>query len=63
MVDLADILRAIDRRKQKLLLFAEAALPPERFQPFRKLLLDELGNSGLVKDLRGLFGSDGSKSR
>ena len=62
MVELADILRPLDRRKQKILLAAETALSPEAFRAFRKLFLDELGYSGLVKDLQGLFGSDRQKS-
>ena len=35
----------------RLLLLAEAALPQRQFQAFRKLVLDEMGNTGLEQDL------------
>ena len=35
----------------RLLLLAEAALPQRQFQAFRKLVLDEIGNTGLEQDL------------
>lgn len=63
MVLLEDILTAIDRRKGKVLLCAQTALAPPAFKAFRKLFLNEFGNSGLVKDLQGLYGSDRQKSR
>lgn len=58
---LDEILSAIDRKKSRILLFAEASLPASQFQAFRKLVLDELGTSGLVTELKKLY-SD-SKAR
>jgi hypothetical protein len=63
MVELADVLDRIKPRMRKILLCAEASLSPEAYKPFRKLVLDEFGNSGLVKDLQGLYKSERQKSR
>ena len=63
MVDLADIRALINRRKSKILLYAESSLAPGPYLAFRKLLLDELGNSGLEKDLQGLYRMDRQNSR
>jgi hypothetical protein len=51
MVVIEVIRELLNARKRKLLLFAEAALPHGQFQAFRKLVLDELGNTGLEQDL------------
>ena len=45
------IREVLNVRKRRLLLFAEAALPQGQFQAFRKLVLDEMGNTGLEQDL------------
>lgn len=45
------IREVLNVRKRRLLLFAEAALPQAQFQAFRKLVLDEMGNTGLEQDL------------
>jgi hypothetical protein len=45
------IVRALNSRKHRVLLLAEAALPAERFQAFRKLFLGEFGRDGLERDL------------
>ena len=63
MVELDEVLGAIDRRKGNILLFAEAAMLPHAFIAFRKLLLNELGNSGLGKELQVLFAADRKKAR
>lgn len=52
---LEEVLAAIDRKKARILLFAESSLPASQYQAFRKLVLDELGNSGLVSDLKRLY--------
>ena len=57
MVRLQDIVELLNPRKNRLLLYAEAALPERQFAAFRKLLLDELGNGGLIKDLERLDGT------
>jgi hypothetical protein len=51
MVMLEAIREVLNVGKRRLLLFAEAALPQGQFQAFRKLLLDEMGNTGLEQDL------------
>ena len=51
MVVIEAIREALNVRKRRLLLFAEAALPPGQFQAFRKLVLEELGSMGLEQDL------------
>ena len=45
------IREVLNVRKRRVLLFAEAALPQAQFQAFRKLVLEELGNTGLEQDL------------
>ena len=51
MVMVEAIREVLNVRKRRLLLFAEAALPQAQFQAFRKLVLDEMGNTGLEQDL------------
>lgn len=49
---IVDVIREVlNVRKRRLLLFAEAALPPSQFQAFRKLVLNEMGEAGLEQDL------------
>lgn len=48
--------KLIGKRLSEVLLIAEAALPQSQFQAFRKLTLDQFGNSGLGKDLDEAFG-------
>lgn len=51
MVAIEVIRELLNFRKRRLLLFAEAALPQAQFKAFRKLVLDELGVTGLEQDL------------
>ena len=51
MVTLQTLIDAINGRKHKVLLFAQAALPPQQFEAFRKLFLNEFGRNGLEQDL------------
>lgn len=51
MVVIEAIREVLNLRKRRLLLFAEAALPQGQFQAFRKLVLEELGSTGLEQDL------------
>jgi hypothetical protein len=51
MVMLDAIVQALNARKNRVLLFAQAALPQERFQAFRKLFLGEFGRDGLEREL------------
>lgn len=52
MISFDDLATALAERKRRLLLVAETALPASQFAAFRKVLLDELGESGLLADLR-----------
>ena len=51
MVTRADIKAAIDLRITNVLDTAEAALPPERFKAFRRVVLRAFGDRGLTADL------------
>ena len=51
MVIVEAIREVLNVRKRRLLLFAEAALPPDQFRAFRKLVVEELGSTGLEQDL------------
>lgn len=54
------IMSLVNRRVTRLLDVAETALPGERFQPFRKIMLEEFGRNGLEKELVDLcYGSTG----
>jgi hypothetical protein len=53
----------INPRINQLLLVAETALPPSQFQAFRKITLNEFGNSGLGKELDRLFKEKQYKER
>lgn len=44
----------INKRLNKVLLFAESSLPRSQFLAFRKLTLDEFGKSGIEKELEWL---------
>jgi hypothetical protein len=63
MVTLDDIINTVKPRINKVLLFAQSSLPEHQFQAFRKLLLDELGNSGLNKDFARLFDHEAPQDR
>ena len=52
------VIEALNARKNKVLLFAQAALPPERFQAFRKLFLGEFGRNGLERELARIIASE-----
>lgn len=56
MVIVDAVREVLNVRKGRLLLFAEAAMPPTQFQAFRKLLLNELGEAGLEQDLVRVVG-------
>lgn len=54
MLTLPAILAALNPRKNRVLRYAEAALPETQFRAFRGLLLDEFGREGLERDLERL---------
>ncbi len=45
------LMQLINSRLKKILEVAALSLTPEKFQIFRKIVLDEFGKSGLVKEL------------
>jgi hypothetical protein len=45
----------LNRRKHKLLLAAESAMPSDQFRSFRKQVLNELGLSGFLRDLQDVL--------
>lgn len=55
MVSIVSVLELVEtllnRRKHKLLLAAETAMPANQFRSYRKQVLNELGKSGFCKDL------------
>jgi hypothetical protein len=59
-----DAIKAIiNPRLNRTLWFAQLAMPDEKFQVFRKLLLDEFGKRGLEGDLDRLLGSASEQER
>jgi hypothetical protein len=63
MVTLGLLVQMINSRKNRLLLVAEAALPPTQFQAFRRVVLDEFGKSGLERELEQAFAEDCKKDK
>jgi len=53
----------INPRINQLLLVAQSSLPDSQFQAFRKIMLNEFGNSGLGKELDRLFKENRYKER
>jgi hypothetical protein len=51
MIAVATLLDLLNARKNRVLLYAEAALPQSQFNAFKKLFLDEFGRSGLEGQL------------
>lgn len=50
MTDPRELMAPVNRRLNRVLTAAEAALPQDQFKAFRKLALDEFGRSGLEQD-------------
>lgn len=44
--DIEKIFQIYDEAKNKILLYVESSVSPQQFKALRKLILDELGNSG-----------------
>ncbi len=45
----------LSQSRNKILIIGEVALHPSQFKAFRKLVLDELGQSGLESDLEKIL--------
>ena len=50
------ILPLVNARLNRVLLIAQAALPEHQFEAFRRLILDEFGRAGLIRDLDTILG-------
>jgi hypothetical protein len=59
MLKLADVVTLLNHRKNRVLRYAEAALPEKQFRAFRGLVLDEFGREGLEGDLERLMAERG----
>jgi hypothetical protein len=55
MVNPDKIVRALNRHITKILDAAEAAIPPERYQAFRRIVLRELGKDEFELELNRLY--------
>ncbi len=53
------ILPLVNARLNRVLLIAQAALPQHQFEAFRRLILDEFGRTGLIRDLDTISGQTG----
>lgn len=58
-----DIANLANRRIGLLLDVAEAALPPERFAAFRRIMLREFGSEGFAADVERLLNGDKATER
>ena len=63
MVNKEDIRILINPRLNRVLTAVELSVPKDKYGTCRKLILNEFGNSGLVRDLEELFGGSGNKDR
>jgi hypothetical protein len=54
MVTKEDIERAVSPRINRILLYVQTGMPSSQYDACRKLILDELGKSGLSRDLEKL---------
>lgn len=63
MVSKEDIRMLINPRLNRILTAMELSVPKDKYGTCRKVILDEFGNSGLVRELEELFGGSGSKDR
>lgn len=51
MLDREELTNIINPRINRILQYAEAALPQSQFRAFRRLVLNEFGDNGMVQDL------------
>jgi len=63
MVTREQIQELINPRLNKVLLIAQSSLSKSQFEAFRKLFLDEFGNSGLGTDLERIYKEFKHKAR
>jgi|GEM_PF-1099616 len=60
-LDPRDVIALVQARVKRVLDLAELAIPADKFERFRTLVLDEFGHKGLQRDLGGAEtgGADG----
>ncbi|WP_188708446.1 hypothetical protein [Polaromonas eurypsychrophila] len=58
MMLLDHLLEAVNARKNRALLVAEASLSESQFRAFRRLFLDEFGRNGLETELARIVAED-----
>lgn len=63
MVSQVQVMELVNYRVTRILLVAEASLPASQFQAFRKVVLNEFGRNGLVRELERLADHKGSEER
>ena len=63
MVALSVIIGLLNQHKSRVLLFAQAALPDQQYQAFRRLFLDEFGKSGFEGELARVLNEEQHKDR
>jgi hypothetical protein len=63
MVSQVQVMELVNYRVTRILLVAEASLPASQFQAFRKLVLNEFGRNGLVRELERLEDHGGLEER
>ncbi len=63
MVNKEDIKTLINPRLNRVLTAVELSVPKDKYGTCRKVILDEFGNSGLVRELEELLGGSSSKDR
>lgn len=57
------ILELLNPRKNRVLLVAQSSLSESQFRAFKKLFLDEFGQSGFEKDLERILAEKQHKER
>lgn len=58
---LTKIIKIHNRLQRKILLFGEACLPDNKFQAFRKLVINSFGHGGAKDELCELFDENQSR--
>jgi len=60
---LNEIIDILNEGRKRILLYAQASLPQSQFEAFRKLVLDEMGKSGIEGKVMDIFERFGEKGR
>jgi hypothetical protein len=63
MVTKEEIMELVRMHLSRVLLMAESSLSESQFKAYRKLVLDEFGQSGLDKELEAIFKKEIQKER